>query len=543
MELTTKTLSRAEIGSLEAAGRILRCAGQSTPSGLPRNARISDNVAEQAARRIGTMAILTAATAMVTPVLQQVLQPEMAAAQQTLLFRLSGLLVVFAGIGLAALQRTELVTPQDLLDLGLVFEIIGSCALALMENAMRWPNSPIRGSTGVAARIAICAVVIPNRPWKSVAAAIASALAVPCAHLVAAQIQGYPAMPWNRLLSYPLGALVAAGWTPFISIRIHRLQENLVRTQDLGSYHLERLLGRGGMGEVWLARHRSLRREAAVKLVAPGLLEHAGASERRHLRKHFESEARAIASLRSPHTVAIYDYGLAENGSLYYAMEYLAGLDAEALVNQYGPQPPGRIISLLRQVCESLEEAHEAGLVHRDIKPRNVFICRLGKRTDFVKVLDFGLAHQLPGATRTVLTTTTATGGTPAYMAPEQVRGEDCDSRTDIYAIGCLAYFLLTGTVVFRRPTAMAMAMAHLSEPPDHPSKRSELPIPQSLEQVVMACLQKRRQQRPQSVAELRSMLDACTEIIPWTEPDANRWWALHHPETVRMDPVEKIQP
>jgi len=289
------------------------------------------------------------------------------------------------------------------------------------------------------------------------------------------------------------------------------------------------------MGEVWLARHRSLRRDAAVKLVLSGLLEQAGASERRHLQKRFESEAQAIASLRSPHTVAIYDYGLAESGTLYYAMEYLPGLDADALVNQYGPQPPGRVVSFLRQACESLEEAHEAGLVHRDIKPSNIFICRLGKRTDFVKVLDFGLVQQLAEATRTALTTT-ATSGTPAFMAPEQVRGEDCDPRTDIYAIGCLTYYLLTGTVVFRRSTAMAMAMAHLSEAPEPPSTRSELPIPQSLERVVMACLEKKRQDRPQSVAELRSMLDACTGIAPWTEADAKRWWALHHPEPVRLE-------
>ncbi len=486
------------------------------------------------------MAILTAATAIVTPLVQQLLQPEMALAHQTPLFRLSGLFLVLAAIGLAALQRSEAVSPQDLLDLGLVFEIIGSCALALMENAMPWPNSEIRGSTGVAAWIAICVVVIPNRPWKSVAAAFASALAVPCAHLVAAQVQAYPALPWSRLLSYTLGALVAAGWTPFISSRIHRLQENLIRTQEFGSYHLEKLLGRGGMGEVWLARHRSLRREAAVKLVLPGLLEQAGAVERRRLQKRFESEAQAIASLRSPHTVAIYDYGVAENGSLYYAMEYLAGLDAEALVKQYGPQPSGRVIALLRQVCDSLEEAHDSGLVHRDIKPSNVFICRLGKHSDFVKVLDFGLVQQLTGATRTALTTT-ATSGTPAFMAPEQVRGEDCDPRTDIYALGCLAYFLLTGTVLFRKPTAMAMAMAHLSETPDPPSKRSELPVPQSLERVVMACLEKKRHDRPQSVPELRSMLDACTEVAPWTEADANRWWALHHPHPVAVEPAEKV--
>jgi eukaryotic-like serine/threonine-protein kinase len=308
----------------------------------------------------------------------------------------------------------------------------------------------------------------------------------------------------------------------------------LSRTQEFGSYHLEQLLGRGGMGAVWLARHRLLRREAAVKLVLAELLEGASHSERRQIQKRFESEAQAIASLRSPHTVAIYDYGLAENGSLYYAMEYLNGLDAATLVDRYGPQPAGRVVSFLRQACESLEEAHDTGLVHRDIKASNIFICRLGKRTDFVKVVDFGLVKELAGVTKTALTKS-AISGTPAFMAPEQVRGELVDPRTDIYGLGCLAYFLLTGTVVFNKPSSMAMAVAHLSEHAEPPSTRSELPIPQSLERVVMACLEKRREARPQSVAELRDMLAGCTDVTPWTDADATHWWALHRPEPVRQ--------
>ena len=245
------------------------------------------------------------------------------------------------------------------------------------------------------------------------------------------------------------------------------------------------------MGEVWLARHSLLRRDAAVKLILPELLERASHSERRHMQERFESEAQAISSLRSPHTVAIYDYGLAENGSLYYAMEYLHGVDAQTLVARYGPQPAGRVVSFLRQACESLEEAHDAGLIHRDIKPSNIFICRLGKRTDFVKVVDFGLVKQLARSTESALTNDGAISGTPAFMAPEQVRGEEVDARTDIYELGCLAYFLLTGTIVFDKPNPMATAVAHLNEPPTPPSTRSELAIPPSLERVVMACLEK----------------------------------------------------
>lgn len=534
MRPATQIQSKASGPGAEPAGGVLRCGRHpSVGSGSQTHSRIADDVARQGARRIGILAIITAVTVVAAAILQQMLQPEMAAAQQNPLFRLSALFLVLAGAGLAALQRSEVVSAQDLLDLGLVYQVAGSCALAFMENAAPWPNAPIRGSTLVVTWLAICVFVMPNKPWKSVTAAITSAAIVPVAHLLAAQTLGYPALPWNRLLSYSLGSVFVAGWTPFISTRIHQLHEDLSRSHDFGSYHLEKLLGRGGMGEVWLARHRLLRRDAAVKLVLAGLLEHSGHSERRLIQKRFESEAQAIASLRSPHTVAIYDYGLAENGSLYYAMEYLHGLDAETLVNQYGPQAAGRVVWLLRQACESLEEAHDAGLVHRDIKGSNVFICRLGKRTDFVKILDFGLVKGLARATQTALTTS-GTSGTPAFMAPEQVRGEDVDGRTDIYGLGCLAYFLLTGTVVYKKPNSMAMAVAHLTERPDPPSARCELPVPQSLERVVMACLEKKRSDRPQSVADLRAMLDGCTDITPWTAADANHWWALHRPEPAR---------
>jgi serine/threonine-protein kinase len=379
--------------------------------------------------------------------------------------------------------------------------------------------------------IAICVIAIPNRPWKSITAAIASAAIVPCAHLAASQILGSAALPWNRLVVYSLVPVFVAGWTPFISTRLHQLQEDLSRMQDFGSYRLEKLLGRGGMGEVWLARHSFLRRDAAVKLILAELLERASHSERRQIQERFESEAQAIASLRSPHTVAIYDYGLAENGSLYYAMEYLHGLDAQTLVDRHGPQPAGRVVAFLRQACESLEEAHDAGLIHRDIKPSNIFICRIGKRTDFVKVVDFGLVKELERATQTALTNESAIGGTPAFMAPEQVRGEEVDARTDIYGLGCLAYFLLTGITVFDKPNSMAMAVAHLNEQPTPPSRRSELAIPPSLERVVMACLEKKCEDRPQSVAQLRAMLHGCTDGASWTETDANRWWTLHRPE------------
>jgi serine/threonine protein kinase len=430
------------------------------------------------------------------------------------------------------------VRPQVLLDLGLLFEVAGAFAIAAMENAIAWGDSPVRGSTFVAAWIALCALVIPNSPWKSGAAAFFSAAMAPFAHLIAAHVVVYPLMPWNRLASYSLSPLFVAAWIPFISTRLQRMQEELSRTQDFGSYRLEERLGAGGMGEVWRATHRLLRRDAAVKLVIPDLLSRIGPGERRHMQQRFEQEAQSIAALRSPHTVSLYDFGVSDEGSMYYVMELLDGIDAEQLVTRYGPQPAARVVSLIRQACESLEEAHDLGMVHRDVKPSNVFVCRLGKQTDFVKLLDFGLVKALQSPEETRLTMQGEVSGTPAFMAPEQVRSEpDIDARADVYGLGCVAYYLLTGTLVFAGPTPMAMAIAQLERDPEPPSQRTELYIPESLERVVMACLEKKPEDRPQSAAAVAELLDACTGIPAWTRADAARWWSLHRPVALRATP------
>jgi serine/threonine-protein kinase len=523
----TATLARPK-------GGMLRCAGHHLGSGgLRTKARLDDTVAEEAARRLGIVAILTAVTVVGKSVLLHFLQPEVAAAHATALFRLPALFLVLASVGLAALQRSKLVLPQTLLDLGLVFEVTGAFVIGVIENVMPWPDQPMRGSTGVAAWIALCVLVIPNRPWKSITAAMLSVAMVPIAHLLCAQVLGYAPLPWNRLASYTVSPLFIAAWAPFLSTRLYEMQQDLSRTTDLGSYRLESLLGKGGMGEVWRARHRLLRREAAVKLVRPDLLSKAGAGELRHMRQRFEQEAQAIASLRSPHTVALYDFGTSDNGSLFYAMELLEGIDAETLVNRYGPLPAGRVISILRQACDSLEEAHDAGMVHRDVKPTNLFVSRLGKQVDYVKVLDFGLVKAVLTPGQAQLTMVGETSGTPAFMSPEQVRGEgDIDARADIYGLGCVAYFLLTGALVFDERTPMGTAIAHVEQAPVPPSQRSELPIPASLERVVMACLEKKRELRPASVSELSGLLQGCADVPRWTRTEAKRWWEIHQPAT-----------
>jgi serine/threonine-protein kinase len=244
--------------------------------------------------------------------------------------------------------------------------------------------------------------------------------------------------------------------------------------------------------------------------------------------RRFHREADVAARLRSPHTVELYDFGVADDQRLYFVMELLEGMTIETLVRTTGPVPAGRAIYMLRQVCESLEEAHAYGLVHRDIKPANVHVGRVGLHDDFIKVLDFGLVKAVDrtGADegQTLATQPNLTPGTPAYMAPELVNGGSVDGRADIYAVGCVAYFLLTGQLVFEADTAMQMLIKHVSEPPIRPSKRTELAVPAALDEIVMACLAKKPSDRPQGAAELSKLL-AAVHVEPWDETRAAEWW------------------
>ena len=238
----------------------------------------------------------------------------------------------------------------------------------------------------------------------------------------------------------------------------------------------------------------------------------------------FEQEAQATALLRSPHTVEVYDFGRSSDGSFYYVMELLDGLDLQKLVDVHGPMPASRVVYILRQVCHSLGEAHAAGMVHRDIKPANIFVCRYGSDFDFVKVLDFGLVKKQKFVEDAALTQKGQFLGTPAFFAPEMALDSEIDGRADIYSLGCVAYWLLTGSLVFEADNLMALAAKHLQEEPVPPSGRTEMEIPGDLEDVVMACLRKSPGDRPHSAAELANRLAAC-DIADWTTHEAKSWW------------------
>jgi serine/threonine-protein kinase len=308
--------------------------------------------------------------------------------------------------------------------------------------------------------------------------------------------------------------------------------ELLSEGPKLGSYTLVRQLGSGAMGDVWLARHALLARPAAVKIIRKQAL--SGHPEQQNvLRKRFEQEAKATALLRSPHTVDLYDFGITEDGVFYYVMEYLEGLDLDTLVERFGSLPPERAVYLLLQATDSLSEAHNKDLVHRDLKPSNLHVSQVGLQSDFLKVLDFGLVkvEQESEAESTKVTQDGSATGTPAYMAPEMVlRNREIDERSDIYSLGCVAYWMLTGRLVFEGKTAMEMMFDHVRTIPVPPSKKIDTDVPGELDEVVLACLEKDPDKRPANTRELARRLSDCPMADRWTQKEASSWWETHSP-------------
>ena len=327
-------------------------------------------------------------------------------------------------------------------------------------------------------------------------------------------------------------------------------REARAEARELGSYRLVACLGRGGMGEVWRAQHRLLAREAAIKLIKTDDVSLSSSS----LRERFRREAEALARLRSRNTIELFDYGVADDGTFYLVMELLDGVDFDTLVLKHGVQPPARVVKLLIQACQSLAEAHSAGLVHRDIKPANLFICRAAEEYDVVKVLDFGLVRtvldmneapleppQADAVPPISMRVTQADGmvGTPAYMAPEQVQGRAIDGRADLYALGGVAFWLLTGHVVFEHDNVVEQLLAHLHTPLAGLRERLPVEVPDELVQLIAGCLAKQPDDRPRDAASLARALKA----IPfppehaWSEDSARAWWQTHRPE--RFQPSE----
>lgn len=365
------------------------------------------------------------------------------------------------------------------------------------------------------------AVVVPSRLNVSVlVAALSTAIVVMVGAVVGARLEhaGFSRASISIPVFVGAWSLAVSVVATLASHALHGLRSKLANSKRLGPYELERKIGEGGMGTVYLGRHALLRRPTAIKLLPP---ERAGEVSI----ARFEREVRHTAALTHPNTVAIYDYGRTGEGVFYYAMEYLDGVDLQKLVERHGPLEPARAMHVLLQICASLAEAHGTGLIHRDVKPANVLLCERGGVHDVVKVLDFGLVKDLRGnacdmtGVHTVL-------GTPAYLAPEAVlSAHAADARTDVYSVGALAYFLLSGEPVFGGSSIVEVIARHLTETPAPLAGPGGTTIPPALEALIMRCLAKDPNERPRDAGALRALLLGI-DVPRWTDGEAAAWWA-----------------
>ena len=364
------------------------------------------------------------------------------------------------------------------------------------------------------------ALVLPSSARRTLV--LSALMTLPLCLAIAVRMAVYPDhndIAPAVLLSMLIGAAVgAAAIASLGSSIIYGLRERAHEAERMGQYRLISKLGEGGMGTVYRAEHAMLRRPTAIKLLRADRVTDA-ALER------FEREVQLTSELTHPNTIAIYDFGRSLAGVFYYAMEYLDGIDLEQLVRRHGPQPQARVVHILVQACGALEEAHRRELVHRDIKPANIFLCQRGLVPDVVKVLDFGLALAL--AEERSEAEKQQLAGTPAYLAPEAITDpERVGPASDLYGLGAVGYFLLTGTTVFSGETLQALCTQHIEATPEAPSKRLGAPVSSQLEAVLLACLAKRPEDRPGSAAALAEKLRALADIDPWQESDARAFWS-----------------
>ena len=434
------------------------------------------------------------------------------------------------GVPLVWLRRIELGMTVALAGLLIVYEcwaIIGPAREAERNRAVNMIKNEI---ALVSLLMIIDAIYVP-KGWLRAAIMSSSLAILPLVTLEVARLVRPESVRWvgeprlDGAIPLALFAvdtaflLTLAAISAFAARTISRLRSQVIEARRFGQYRLGKQLGSGGMGEVFLAEHELLKRPCAVKLIRPEVVLRAGSVER------FEREVRINATLSHPNTVEIFDYGRTEDGTYYYVMEYLPGMSLANLVERHGPLPPGRAVHLLRQVALALQEAHEAGLIHRDIKPSNIFAARRGGANDVAKLLDFGLAR--------CATTTSSAGssdegkilGTPLYMSPEQATGcRSLDARSDIYSLGAVAYYLLTGRPPFDEGTAIEAIIAHARDPVVPPSKVRE-GIPADLDAVVLRCLAKDPMERYPDAETLEAALGRCSCASSWDKALARQWW------------------
>jgi eukaryotic-like serine/threonine-protein kinase len=519
------TLLRAEAGSSRSG---LRTSWWTLPPDLR----------EEAVRRVGAVALVYAlAYFLAGPALALVSEEGRRLLFSRTIFWLPPTLSIAGALLVARLASWKGISTRVKLYAGLAFEVLGSYGIAASEYhdivapIMYRMGASDFGVSWVAVWVMLFTVVVPAQPRLALLTAALSLSSIPVMYALGGNVSLHP-VEFFFILIFPYLVVLIMAYAG--SRVVYGLGAAVTRAREMGSYRLVERLGKGGMGEVWRAKHRLLARPAAIKLIRPEVLGAKDPATREMLLRRFEREAQATALMRSSHTMELYDFGMTDDGTFYYVMELLDGFDLDELVQRFGPLPAERAVHLLRQVCASLAEAHEAGLIHRDVKPANLYACRYGREVDFIKVLDFGLVKQgrAPEEGADKLTAADISpGGTPAFMAPEQALGDgEVDGRSDIYAVGCVAYWLLTGSLVFKGTTPMETIVLHVNREPEPPSRRTTRAIPADLEAIVLDCLAKEPAHRPQTADQLALRLESVRLGEAWTPLRAKEWWDEHRP-------------
>ncbi len=517
---------------------------------------LSDAFVQEAAKRFGLVGLTVAAGAVFTLLMMlfahRVFDLEPTHATGSIVSARIGLIVL--SLGIFWLSRSE-ICPRMLLNIGLAYQGIGAlliCVTAYWGDALMGADPRTLG--WLAIWILLFPLVVPARPVKNIVCAVGSATLAPATYFAWIAVTGHAVAPTHEVVAAFLPYYACAGLAIIPATVLYHLGKSVSDAQRevkaLGSYKLIEQLGAGGMGEVWRAEHRMLARPAAIKLIKKDILGVGsdGGDNTEAVKQvvaRFEREAQATAALTSPHTISLFDFGVTDEGVFYYVMELLEGIDLDTLIAKNGPVCPSRTIHLLVQACASLAEAHAAGLIHRDVKPANIFCCQVGLTRDFIKLLDFGLVARTakevtPEALK--LTGKSTIVGTPAFIAPEQVETLALDPRADIYALGCVGYWLLTGRYVFEQESTLRMLLDHLNTKPEKASKRIGKPIAPDLEEVLLACLAKDPKDRPESAEALAAQLLAC-DVPRWTQDQARAWWAEHLNDTQRARPKAELAP
>ena len=444
------------------------------------------------------------------------------------------LIGLFISLAMAWYAARKGVDRERILTLALGHEVI----TAALVSAIAWwaPGETFRTSLSPICLFLPIYPALAPLPWKRVLTAGLLAATTDVLGWSIAEARGVApsAQPLQMFFAFSTTYLCAIlSMLPATIIR--RLGREVQEARDMGAYRMGKLIGKGGMGEVYRASHRLLARPAAVKVIGVSDMSELDVESRTRALERFRREAAVAAALTSPHTINLFDFGVTEQGTYYYVMELLQGMDLQAMVDRHGPIPPARALHFLRQATISLAEAHQFGIVHRDIKPSNIYASRLGLEVDFVKVLDFGVVKvesKKMDEASLKLSREDVPIGTPAYMAPEGVDGGAAlTPASDIYSLGCVAFFILTGDMVFRATSVLQMAIKHMEEAPRAPSAvQATNAIPPELDELVLRCLSKRPEDRPADALALLALITPIARSLPWNPDEASEWWDAHVP-------------